>query len=158
MSSHWCAVSALTPRLLARASHRVMALIGNGAQTKFQPLAFHSILAIDTVRLVDTGPAASARLLANLNGNGLKVEVGNCTRETVCGAGIVTTFTDEKQCANIAIRDLLKPGMYIKAGGVDCPGQAESEVAVLHVVKVFSNSSRNRKLGSSSSKYRPTSV
>ena len=38
------AVSALAARHMARADSRVMALIGNGAQSEFQAIAFHHML------------------------------------------------------------------------------------------------------------------
>eukprot|EP01035_Chromulina_nebulosa_P051170 gene51169-69646_t len=60
------AMSAVAARALARPGARTMALIGNGAQSEFQALAFHHLLGIDTLRLFDTDPAATAKLQANL--------------------------------------------------------------------------------------------
>src|SRR5215472_18439755 len=60
------ATSALAARQLARADSRVMALIGNGAQSEFQAIAFHHMLGIREVRLYDIDPGASAKLEHNL--------------------------------------------------------------------------------------------
>ena len=54
------AMSVVAARALARPESRRMALIGNGAQSEFQALAFHHLLGITTLRLFDTDPAATA--------------------------------------------------------------------------------------------------
>jgi len=131
------ATSALAARTLARPDSRVMALIGNGAQSEFQAIAFQHLVGIDTVRLFDIDPAATAKLAANLAGSGLKVQVCASTREAVRGADIVTTVTADKQYATILTADMLAPGMHINAVGGDCPGKTELEAAVLEAAKVF---------------------
>src|SRR6202046_958672 len=60
------AVSALAARRMARPASRVMAMIGNGAQSEFQAIAFHRIVGIRELRLFDTDPRATAQLLRNL--------------------------------------------------------------------------------------------
>src|SRR5580658_10288733 len=50
------ATSALAARRMARPDSRVMALIGNGAQSEFQAIAFHHMLGIRELRLYDTDP------------------------------------------------------------------------------------------------------
>ena len=72
-------------RALARPGARTMALIGNGAQSEFQALAFHHLLGIDTLRLFDTDPAATAKLQANLQGTaGLRTVACTSTRSPGC--------------------------------------------------------------------------
>lgn len=131
------ATSALAAQTLARPDSRVMALIGNGAQSEFQAIAFQHLVGIDTVRLFDIDPAATAKLVANLAGSGLKVQVCASTREAVQGADIVTTVTADKQCATILTADMLAPGMHINAVGGDCPGKTELAADVLQAAKVF---------------------
>ena len=131
------ATSALAAQTLARPDSRVMALIGNGAQSEFQAMAFQHLVGIDTVRLFDIDPAATAKLAANLAGSGLRVQVCASTREAVHGADIVTTVTADKQYATILSADMLAPGMHINAVGGDCPGKTELEAAVLEAAKVF---------------------
>jgi ornithine cyclodeaminase len=67
------ATSALVGKYLAPKGARCMAMIGNGAQSEFQCLAFKALCGIDTVRLFDTDAAATAKCAANLQGYGLTV-------------------------------------------------------------------------------------
>jgi ornithine cyclodeaminase len=131
------ATSALAAQTLARPNSRVMALIGNGAQSEFQALAFQHLLGIDTLRLFDIDPQATTKLVANLSGSGLKLQVCASTAEAVQGADIVTTVTADKACATIVTADMLTPGMHINAVGGDCPGKTELAAAVLDRAKVF---------------------
>ena len=131
------ATSALAAQTLARPNSRVMALIGNGAQSEFQAIAFQHLVGIDTVRLFDIDHDATAKLAANLVGCGLKVQVCVSTAEAVRGADIVTTVTADKQYATILTSDMLAPGMHINAVGGDCPGKTELAADVLQGAKVF---------------------
>ena len=131
------AMSAVAARALARPGARTMALIGNGAQSEFQALAFHHLLGITTLRLFDTDPAATAKLQANLQGTGLRTVACSSTAEAVRGADIVTTVTADKTNAAILTPDLLAPGMHINAVGGDCPGKTELHADVLRQAQVF---------------------
>ena len=131
------AMSAVAARALARPDSRTMALIGNGAQSEFQALAFHHLLGIDTLRLFDTDPAATAKLQANLRGTGIATVACASTVEAVQGADIVTTVTADKANATILTPDMLEPGMHINAVGGDCPGKTELHAEVLHRARVF---------------------
>ena len=131
------AMSAVAARALARPGSRTMALIGNGAQSEFQALAFHHLLGITTLRLFDTDPAATAKLQANLQGTGLRTVACSSTAEAVRGADIVTTVTADKTNATILTPDMLAPGMHINAVGGDCPGKTELHADVLRQAQVF---------------------
>ncbi|MBI2748815.1 MAG: ornithine cyclodeaminase [Burkholderiales bacterium] len=135
------ATSALAARTLARPDSRVMALIGNGAQSEFQALAFHHLVGITEIRLFDVDPQASAKLVRNLQANpdaaGLALTVCASTREAVRGADIVTTVTADKTNATILTPDMLEPGMHINGVGGDCPGKTELHADVLHAARVF---------------------
>ncbi len=131
------ATSALAAKTLARPDSRVMALIGNGAQSEFQAIAFQHLVGIETVRLFDIDPQATAKLVANLSGSGLTLEVCSSTRQAVQGVDIVTTVTADKACATIITPDMIKPGMHINAVGGDCPGKTELAAGVLAAAKVF---------------------
>ena len=50
-----------------------MAIIGNGAQSGFQALAFKALLGIDRLRLYDIDPAATAKCRRNLAGLGFEI-------------------------------------------------------------------------------------
>jgi ornithine cyclodeaminase len=131
------ATSALVARHLARAGSRAMALIGNGAQSEFQALAFRDLVGIGELRLFDTDRAASAKLAANLAGQGLEVRLCASTAEAVRGADIVTTVTADKANATILTPEMIEPGMHINAVGGDCPGKTELHPGVLENASVF---------------------
>jgi ornithine cyclodeaminase len=131
------ATSAVAARALARPGSRVMALIGNGAQGEFQALAFKHLLGIDEIRLFDTDPAATAKLVRNLRGSGLKLKVCRSARESVKGADIVTTATADKRQATILTPDMIEPGMHVNAIGGDCAGKTELHPDVLRHAEVF---------------------
>ncbi len=131
------ATSALAARALARPGSRVMALIGNGAQAEFQALAFHHLLGIERMRLHDVDPAATARLRAHLEGQGLAIDVCDSAREAARGADIITTLTADKRRATIITEDMLAPGMHLNAVGGDCPGKTELAPGVLRAARVF---------------------
>lgn len=131
------AMSAVAARTLARRDSRVMALIGNGAQSEFQAIAFRDRVGIREVRLFDVDPAATARLAANLTGQGITVTVCASSAEAVRGADIVTTLTADKQRATIITPEMVEPGMHLNAVGGDCPGKTELHRAVLEAAAVF---------------------
>jgi ornithine cyclodeaminase len=128
------AMSALAARWMARPDSRTMALIGNGAQSEFQTIAFHHMLGIRSVRLYDTDPAATAKLERNLEALALSdLEVVRCasTREAVEGADIVTTVTADKRNAIVLTPDMVREGMHLNAVGGDCPGKTELHADIL---------------------------
>jgi ornithine cyclodeaminase len=122
------AMSALAARWMARPASRSMALIGNGAQSEFQSIAFHHMLGIRELRLFDTDPAATAKLernLAALRLEGLRVVRCASAGEAVRGADILTTVTADKRNAIILTPEMIEPGMHLNAVGGDCPGKTE---------------------------------
>jgi ornithine cyclodeaminase len=128
------ATSALAARRMARADSRVMAMIGNGAQSEFQIIAFHHMLGIRQVRLYDTDRAATEKLAANLallRLAGLEVVRCGSVAEAARGADIVTTVTADKRNATILTPDMIAPGMHLNAVGGDCPGKTELDRRIL---------------------------
>lgn len=129
------AMSVLAARWMARPSSRSMALIGNGAQSEFQSIAFHHMLGIRELRLYDTDPRATAKLernLAALQLPGLRVVRCGSVAEAVRSADIVTTVTADKRNATILIPEMIEPGMHLNAVGGDCPGKTELHIDILH--------------------------
>lgn len=125
------AMSALAAKYLARKNSRVMALIGNGAQSEFQALAFAHLVGIEELRLFDIDPAATQKVVKNLSNQNLKITVCASTREAVRGADIVTTVTADKAYATIITADMVAPGMHLNAVGGDCPGKTELDARIL---------------------------
>ena len=134
------ATSVLAATALARANSRVMAVIGNGAQSDFQCLAFHHLLGVEEVRLFDIDTTATRKLAHNLIAHTqgrLKVIPCSSAIEATRGADIVTTLTADKACATIVTADMLKPGTHVNAVGGDCPGKTELAADALHSARVF---------------------
>ncbi|MBD9422878.1 ornithine cyclodeaminase [Achromobacter sp. ACM04] len=130
--------SALAARALARPDSRRMALIGNGAQSEFQALAFHYILGVDTLHVYDVDAGATRKLESNLASvPGLRVVRFDSGAEAVKGTDIVTTVTADKAYATILTADMVEPGMHINAVGGDCPGKTELHADVLRAGPVF---------------------
>jgi ornithine cyclodeaminase len=128
------AMSALAARRMARPASRVMALIGNGAQSEFQAIAFHHMLGIRELRLYDTDPRAITKLernLALLRLPGLKVVRCASAADAVRGSDIVTTVTADKCNALILTPEMIQPGMHLNAVGGDCPGKTELHADIL---------------------------
>ena len=131
------ASSAMAARHLAPKGARIMAMIGNGAQSEFQCLAFKAICGIDTVRLYDIDPSATARCAANLKRHGLKVVSCTSGQEAMEGAEIITTCTADKQNATILTDNMVGSGVHINAIGGDCPGKTELHRDILLRSEIF---------------------
>jgi ornithine cyclodeaminase len=128
------AVSALAAGYMARPGCRSMALIGNGAQSEFQAVAFHHMLGIRDLRLFDTDTEATAKLKLNLESLGLPgLTMRSCVSiaEAVRGADILTSATADKRNACILTPELIEPGMHLNAVGGDCPGKTELHADIL---------------------------
>lgn len=132
------ATSVMVAERLARPGTRCMALIGNGAQSEFQALAFHYLLGIQELRVFDIKPAATAKLLRHLRHvPGLQVSVCTSVAEAVRGADIVTTLTADKTRAAILRPEMLEPGQHLNAVGGDSPGKTELHPEVLARARVI---------------------
>lgn len=131
------AVSALAAKYLAPAGARTMAIIGNGAQSEFQALAFKALLGIDDIRLFDIDPAATAKCAANLARRGFRITPCASVAEAVDGAAIITTVTADKQYATVLTDVMVGTGMHINAVGGDCPGKTEVDRAILLRSDIF---------------------
>ncbi|MBK5091808.1 ornithine cyclodeaminase [Burkholderia sp. R-69927] len=132
------ATSAMVAKVLARPDSRTMALIGNGAQSEFQAIAFHILLGIEEIRVFDVDPRATDKLISNLAGYPqLRVVRASSTADAVRGADIVTTVTADKAYATIITPDMIEPGMHLNAVGGDCPGKTELHADVLRMASVF---------------------
>ena len=128
------ATSVAAARHMARPSSQIMALIGNGAQSEFQAIAFHRMMGVRELRVYDTDPAATAKLVRNLTRLQLAdLRVVRCasTAEAVRGADIVTTVTADKCNATILTPEMIGPGMHLNAVGGDCPGKTELHPDIL---------------------------
>jgi ornithine cyclodeaminase len=133
------ATSVMAAKLLARKDSKTMALVGNGAQSEFQALAFHHLMGIEEVRVFDTDPAATDKLVRNLAAAApaLRVVRAASVAQAVRGADIVTTVTADKANADILTPEMIEPGMHINGVGGDCPGKTELAPEVVANASVF---------------------
>lgn len=131
------ATSAMVAKHLAPKGSRTMAMIGNGAQSEFQCLAFKAICGIDTVRLYDIDSAATEKAARNLSGHGLNVVSCKTGEESMEGAEIITTCTADKQYATILTDNMIGEGVHINAIGGDCPGKTELHRDILLRSDIF---------------------
>jgi ornithine cyclodeaminase len=131
------ATSAMVARHLAPKGATTMAMIGAGAQSEFQALAFHAICRVKSVRLYDIDPSATRKAMRNLKGKGLDLVACASPEEAMIGAGIVTTCTADKQYATILTDNMVGPGIHINAIGGDCPGKTELHRSILERSSVF---------------------
>jgi len=130
--------SAMAAQALARPDSRVMGLIGCGAQSEFQALAFHALLGINELRIYDIDPEAIIKLENHLRMfPRLKVIPVESANEAALGADIITTCTADKALATILTADMVSPGTHINGVGGDCPGKTELHVDVLRQAKIF---------------------
>jgi len=133
-----CATSLMAAKALARPESRRMALIGNGAQSEFQALAFHTHLGIEEIAAYDVDAQATEKMINNLAMYpGLTVRRAFDTADAVRNADIVTTITADKSYATIITPDMIEPGMHLNAVGGDCPGKTELHADVLRMGRVF---------------------
>ncbi|WP_349963207.1 ornithine cyclodeaminase [Rhizobium sp. ZPR3] len=131
------AMSAVAAKYLAPKGARTVAMIGNGAQSEFQAIAFKAILGIDKLRLYDIDPSATDRCQKNLAGMGFEIKTCSSSQEAVEEAEIVTTVTADKQNATILTDNMVGPGVHINAVGGDCPGKTELHRDILLRSDIF---------------------
>jgi len=129
--------SAIVAKYLARKDSRCMAIIGNGAQSEFQALAFRTLLGIRELRLYDIDSKATEKCARNLESLGFDITCCSTSVGAVKGADIITTVTADKQYATILTDDMVEQGVYINAVGGDCPGKTEIAKEVLLRSDIF---------------------
>jgi ornithine cyclodeaminase len=131
------AMSALASKHLAPTGTTTMAMIGNGAQSEFQALAFRAICGVTDIRLYDIDPDATRKCIRNLDGSGINLTFCTSAEQAIEGAGIITTVTADKLYATILTDNMVGPGVHINAVGGDCPGKTELHHDILLRSRIF---------------------
>jgi len=131
------ATSAVAAKYLAPKGADTMAIIGNGAQSEFQAVAFKALLGVAKLRLYDIDASASQKCQANLAGMGFDIVICGNAQEAVEGAQIITTVTADKQLATILTDNMVGSGVHINAVGGDCPGKTELHKDILLRSDIF---------------------
>jgi ornithine cyclodeaminase len=131
------ATSALAAKVLAPPGARTMAIIGNGAQSEFQAVAFKALCGVEAVRLYDIDPLATRKAATNLKGSGLTVVSCRSSEEAILGAEIITTCTADKRFATILTDNMIGAGVHLNAIGGDSPGKTELHRDILLRSDIF---------------------
>jgi ornithine cyclodeaminase len=131
------ATSAMVAKHLAPKGAKTIAMIGNGAQSEFQAFAMKAIVGVDTLRMYDIDPAATAKAMRNLEGFGMELVACKSPEEAIEGAQIITTCTADKQSATILTDNMVGSCVHINAIGGDCPGKTELHADILARSDVF---------------------
>ena len=131
------AMSAVAAKFLAPKGSTSMAIIGNGAQSEFQALAFKAVCGVTDIRLYDIDNAATEKCAANLAGHGLKIVKCKTAQDAVEGVDIITTVTADKQYATILTDNMVGGSVHINAVGGDCPGKTELHRDILLRSQIF---------------------
>ena len=128
------ATSALAGKYLAKKESKVLCLIGTGAQSEFQSLAFDTVFDIEEIRYFDVDPDAMDKFERNMASFDYKMTRCANTAEAVKGADIVTTITADKRNQTIILPEMVEEGVFLNGVGGDCPGKTEMAKEVVENV------------------------
>lgn len=139
------ATSALAAKYLAKKDSKVIAFIGNGAQSEFQYIAFSFLFDLEELRFYDVDKEAMNKMARNLESYNIKLTPCKDAKEAVQGADIITTCTADKKYQTILTEDMITKDVYINAIGGDCPGKTELQKELVqnnHVIVEFLEQSK----------------
>lgn len=125
------ATSAMVAKHLANKDSQVLALIGTGAQSEFQYLAYSFIFDIKEIRYFDVDDNAMQKFAANMEQFNVQLSPCDNASEAVKGADLITTCTANKCQQTILTKAMLDKPVFINALGGDCPGKTELDKALL---------------------------
>ncbi len=131
------ATSAMAGKYLAKKSSKILCLIGTGAQSEFQSLAFATLFDIEEIRYFDVDLKAMDKFEKNIKSYGFKLTRCQSAKEAVKNADIVTTITADKKNQTILTKEMIQDGMFINGVGGDCPGKTELSKDVVEMSRVF---------------------
>jgi len=121
------ATSAMAAKHLAKADSQVLTLIGTGAQSEFQFLAYSFMFDLKEVRFFDTDPEAMRKFEQNMARFDIRLTPCKDAREAVEGADLITTCTADKKYQTVLTKDMISKDVFINGLGGDCPGKTEIE-------------------------------
>jgi ornithine cyclodeaminase len=126
------ATSSLAALHLARQNATTMALIGTGAQSEFQALAFHYVNGIQTIKFFDINTDAMNKFRKNLQSTNIKLIACQSIEEAIKDADIITTATAAKKHTQLFSLKNVNPGTMINSIGGDCPGKTELGADIIY--------------------------
>ncbi|MGR9046877.1 MAG: ornithine cyclodeaminase [Gammaproteobacteria bacterium] len=130
------ATGVLAAKYLARSNAKSMAMIGTGAQSEFQTVAFANFFPLESIRFFDLDAQAMTKFSRNLAGYPFELKPCNSIAEAVYHADIVVTATAAKKRQVLFGLDDIAAGTHIQAMGGDCPGKTEFAAVLLNRVKL----------------------
>ena len=132
------ATSAVAAKHLAPAGADTMAIIGNGAQSEFQALAFKAMLGIRQAAPLRHRSVRDRQMRPQSRGPRLRDRTSAPRRRRRSRARtIITTVTADKQNATILTDNMVGTGIHINAVGGDCPGKTELHRDILLRSDIF---------------------
>lgn len=117
--------SAMAAKYLAKKDSKILSLIGTGAQSEFQYLAFSYIFDLQEIRYFDTDPKAMEKFAKNMAAYDIKITPCKDSYDATQNADIITTCTADKRYQTVLTPDMIKKDVFINGIGGDCPGKTE---------------------------------
>ncbi|SDZ04677.1 ornithine cyclodeaminase [Nitrosomonas sp. Nm33] len=130
------ATGALAAKYLARENSQSLAIIGTGAQSEFQVIAFSSLFPLQQIRYFDIDAAAMAKFSRNLAPYAFELIPCANIRDAIRNSDIVITATASNRRQTLFELQDVTPGTHIYAMGGDCPGKTELSRTLLQAAKI----------------------
>jgi alanine dehydrogenase len=129
------ATSTLAATFGARKDSKVVAIIGCGAQARYQLEAFKDCYPLQEVRVFDVNTAQAQAFAAACCTGGLRSTSCSSVRESVDGADIVVTCTTSK--SPVLTSDMSLKGCFVAAVGADNPDKQEIDPILMGRARVL---------------------
>ena len=124
------AAGAVAARELARPDASRAAILGAGAQARWQLRALAAVRDLSEVRVWARGRVAADQLAAEMGAElRLPVRASSCVKEAVDGADVVVTTTPARE--PLLSAELVRAGTHVTAMGSDGPGKRELDPALV---------------------------
>ena len=130
------AVGALAAQYLARNNAASLAVIGTGAQSEFQVIAFNCLFPLQSLSYFDIDSQAMLKFSHNLATLQLQQHACDSIVEAISSVDIVISATAAKMRQSLFDYQDLSPGTHIQAMGGDCPGKTEFSAELIRQCKV----------------------
>jgi len=120
----------LAARALARPDATVAAVLGAGAQARWQARALAAVRPLSEIRIWSRRPDAATQCARDVERHtGVPTRSADSVAEALRGADVVVTTTPSQE--PIVPAPLLQPGMHLTSMGSDGAGKRELEAALL---------------------------
>ncbi len=129
------ATAALAATFGARKGSKVAAIIGCGAQARYQLAAFKDCFPLEEVRLFDVNTALARAFATALRTGKLQFSQSSSVAEAVDGADIVITCTTSK--SPVLTSDMKLDGCFVAAVGADNPDKQEIDPLLMGRARIL---------------------